>query len=52
MTILDDIKVLCSATVGVGNWWIETIDVYMKCAVSFVTIVYIVLKILQLIKNK
>ncbi len=43
---------LCSATVGVGNWWIETIDVYMKCAVSFVTIVYIVLKILQLIKNK
>jgi len=52
LSLIDDIKVFCSATIGVGNWWIETIDVYMKIAVSFVTVIYIILKCVKLLKNK
>jgi len=48
---IDDIKVLCSSTIGISTWFVETIDVYMKVAVSFVTIIYIVLKIRKLLKD-
>jgi len=47
---VDDLKVLASTTVGIGNWWLD-IEVYMKCAVSFVTILYIVLKIKVLLSK-
>jgi hypothetical protein len=47
---LDDFKVLASATVGIGNLMLE-IDLILKCGVSLASLVYIILKIKQLIKK-
>ncbi len=50
MVNLDDFKVLASATVGIGNLMLE-IDLILKCGVSLASLVYIILKIKQLIKK-
>lgn len=42
---------LASATVGIGNWWVD-IDLFLKCCVSLATLVYIVIKIQQLCNTK
>ena len=47
LNLIDDIKVFASATVGIGNWWVD-IDLVLKCCVSLATLVYIVIKIRQL----
>ena len=48
---LDDLKVLAASTTGIGNWLLE-IDILLKVSISLATLVYIVLKIKQLIKKR
>lgn len=52
MSPIDDIKVLVSATVGIGNWWLEDLDLILKCAVSLATLVYIIMRCRKLNKNE
>ena len=51
MSAIDDIKVFASAGLGIGNWMLQ-IDVLLKVAISVATLVYIILKILNLLKSK
>ena len=46
----DDLKVMTASVAGVGNWAL-TIDVWLKIAVSAVTLVYIGLKIVELLRR-
>ena len=48
---LDDLKVLAASASGIGNWLLE-IDILLKVSISLATLVYIVLKIKQLIKKR
>jgi hypothetical protein len=48
---IDDCKVLGSFTLGVGNWMLE-IDLLLKAAISAATLIYVILRIHYLIKNK
>ena len=48
---LDDLKVLAASVSGIGNWLLE-IDILLKVSISLATLVYIVLKIKQLIKKR
>ena len=48
---LDDLKVLAASSTGIGNWLLE-IDILLKVSISLATLVYIVLKIKQLINAK
>ena len=48
---LDDIKVLAASVSGIGNWLLE-IDILLKVSISLATLVYIVLKIRQLLVKK
>jgi len=48
---LDDIKVLVASVSGIGNWLLE-IDILLKVSISLATLVYIVLKIRQLLGKK
>ncbi len=45
---LDDFKVLLASATGLGNWMLE-LDLVLKCGVSLASLIYIVLKIRQLI---
>ena len=47
---LDDIKVCVASVTGLGNWMLD-IDMLLKVGISMATLVYIVLKIRQLLKN-
>ena len=47
---LDDLKVLVASTTGIGNWLLE-IDILLKVTISLVTLLYIVLKVKQLLKK-
>jgi len=47
---LDDIKVCIASVTGLGNWMLD-IDMLLKVGISMATLVYIILKIKQLIKN-
>ena len=47
---LDDIKVCFASVTGLGNWMLD-IDMLLKVGISMATLVYIILKIKQLIKN-
>ena len=47
---LDDIKVGVASVTGLGNWLLE-IDILLKAGVSLATLVYIVLKIREQIRN-
>ena len=51
MSVLDDIKVFASAGLGIGNWMLQ-IDILLKVAISTATLVYIILKIQRLLRNK
>ena len=46
-----DIKVCISSIVGLGNWLVD-IDLILKVAISFASLIYIILKIRELITNK
>lgn len=48
---LDDVKVAFASASGLGNWLLE-IDTLLKVLISLASLVYIVLKIKELIKNK
>jgi len=47
---LDDLKVGVASVTGLGNWLLE-IDILLKVGVSLATLVYIVLKIREQIRN-
>jgi hypothetical protein len=47
---MEDIKVLASAGVGLGNWLLQ-IDVILHIAISVATLAYILLRIRKLIKE-
>ena len=51
MIDLDDVKVSAASVTGIGNWMLQ-IDVLLKVAISVATLVYIVLKIKQQLKNE
>jgi biotin synthase-like enzyme len=46
-----DIKVCISSIIGLGNWLVD-IDLILKVAISLASLVYIILKIRELIANK
>jgi hypothetical protein len=48
---LDDIKVAFASVTGLGNWLVD-IDLLLKIGISGASLVYIVLKIRQLLKKK
>jgi len=50
MINLDDIKVAAASVTGIGNWALQ-IDVILKVAISFATLIYIVLKIKKQLNN-
>ena len=47
---LDDVKVLFASITGLGNWMLD-IDMLLKVGISAATLVYIVLKIVKLVKE-
>lgn len=47
----DDLKVLAVSAAGVGNWAIN-IDLGLKIVLTALSIVYVVLKIRQLLKKE
>jgi hypothetical protein len=47
---LDDLKVGFASVTGLGNWMLE-IDILLKAGISLATLVYIVLKIREQIRN-
>jgi hypothetical protein len=46
----DDLKVAIASATGLGNWMVE-IDLVLKVAISVASLIYIGLKIRQLLKN-
>ena len=47
---LEDAKVLAATATGLGNWLVD-IDLILKVGVSAASLVYIILKIRQLLKR-
>ena len=47
---LDDLKVLAASASGLGNWVLE-IDILLKVAISLATLLYIVLKVQELLRK-
>jgi hypothetical protein len=50
MIDLNDIKTALASGVGLGNWMME-LDTILHVLISVASLVYIILKIKQLIKN-
>ena len=48
---LDDLKVLVASASGIGNWLLE-IDILLKVAISLVTLLYITLKVRELLRKR
>ena len=48
---LDDIKVAFASVTGLGNWLVD-IDLLLKVGISAASLVYIILKVKQLLKKK
>jgi hypothetical protein len=48
---LDDLKVLVASASGIGNWLLE-IDILLKVAISLVTLLYITLKVQELLRKR
>ena len=48
---LDDLKVLAASVSGLGNWLLE-IDILLKVSISLATLLYITIKIKQLLNTK
>ena len=51
MITLDDLKVSLASATGIGNWMLQ-IDVLLKVLISMATLVYIIIKIKQQLKDK
>jgi hypothetical protein len=47
----DDIKTAIASVVGIGNWMVQ-IDLILKVGISVASLVYIILKIRQLLKRQ
>tara|TARA_R100000664_G_scaffold30805_1_gene43791 strand:+ start:847 stop:999 length:153 start_codon:yes stop_codon:yes gene_type:complete len=47
---LDDLKVAFASITGLGNWLVD-IDLVLKIVLSAASLIYIILKIKQLIKD-
>jgi|TARA_R110001583_G_scaffold86932_1_gene226870 hypothetical protein len=47
----DDFKVIFASATGLGNWLID-MDVLVKLILSCASLVYVILKIKQLLENK
>jgi hypothetical protein len=47
---LEDVKVAAVAVTGLGNWLVD-IDLILKVSISAASLVYIILKIRQLLKR-
>ena len=47
----DDIKTAIASVVGIGNWMVQ-IDLILKVGISAASLVYIILKIRQLLKKQ
>jgi len=50
MIDLNDVKVGFASVSGLGNWMLE-IDTVLHILISVASLIYIILKIVQLIKN-
>jgi hypothetical protein len=50
MSWVDDIKVCLASVTGLGNWLVA-IDLLLKISISAASLVYIIIKIRQLIKK-
>jgi len=50
MNWLDDVKVALASVTGLGNWLVD-IDMVLKIGISAASLVYIVLKIRQLLNR-
>jgi len=48
---LDDIKVLAASVSGLGNWLLE-IDILLKVTISLVMLLYIALKVQELLRKR
>ena len=48
---LDDLKVAIASVTGLGNWLVD-IDLILKVGISLASLVYIILKIKQLLRKK
>lgn len=48
---LDDIKVAFASVTGLGNWLVD-IDLILKVGISAASLVYIILKVKQLLNKK
>lgn len=48
---LDDIKTALASAVGLGNWMVE-IDLMLKVGISTASLIYIILKIRELLRKK
>jgi len=48
----DTAKVTIASFTGLSNWYIEQIDVWLKCGISLASLIYIILKIRELVANK
>jgi|TARA_Y100000296_G_scaffold79666_1_gene103982 hypothetical protein len=48
----DTAKVTVASFTGLSNWYIETIDIWLKCGISLASLIYIILKIKELVANK
>ena len=48
---LDDLKVAFASVTGLGNWLVE-MDMILKVGISMASLIYIILKIKQLLKKK
>ena len=49
---IDDIKILSATVVGVGNHFVEHIDIGVKLLISVVTLAYVGVKFFRLLKEK
>ena len=47
----DDLKVAFASVTGLGNWLVD-IDLILKVGISLASLVYIILKIKQLLRKK
>ena len=47
----DDFKVAIASATGIGNWMVS-IDLVLKVGISLASLIYIILKIRELLKKK
>ena len=52
MTPIEDIKVIASSGFALSTWWFDVLDPILKCLISLATLIYVIIRIRYLIKNK